>query len=229
MHTNFLKISLIGSLSLLMIAMFTALTYYNGLLYEVLTNESRGLEILTAIFYIAASGILLRQTYTLFRNKIIPIRTLILPALLGLFFIVVGGEEESWGQWIFELSTPETLREVNYQNEINFHNLDIFTGSFHANVLLYRFVFLYAIIVPFAYLTIGWVRNILDKIGCPVIPVYLTPIFASAFVYRYMALNVPFPPASEVWRHAETAEFIFAVGFLVFIIDRFLKYKKEGV
>ncbi len=46
--------------------------------------------------------------------------------LLGLLFIVLMGEEISWGQRILGFETPEGLAERNMQSETNLHNLDIF-------------------------------------------------------------------------------------------------------
>ena len=40
----------------------------------------------------------------------------------GCFF--VAGEEVSWGQRIFGLETPESLAEVNRQDELTLHNID---------------------------------------------------------------------------------------------------------
>lgn len=36
--------------------------------------------------------------------------------------IYFAGEEISWGQWIFEWQTPESISRLNDQNETNFHN-----------------------------------------------------------------------------------------------------------
>ncbi len=46
--------------------------------------------------------------------------------LLGLLFIVLLGEEISWGQRILGFETPENIEKRNIQNEFNFHNLDVF-------------------------------------------------------------------------------------------------------
>src|SRR4051794_38935369 len=49
--------------------------------------------------------------------------------LVGLGALVVfgiAGEEISWGQRIFGLETPETLTEINHQNELNLHNITAF-------------------------------------------------------------------------------------------------------
>lgn len=48
--------------------------------------------------------------------------------LLGfaLLFFFGAGEEISWGQRIFNLTTPETLEAINAQGELNVHNINIF-------------------------------------------------------------------------------------------------------
>jgi hypothetical protein len=44
-------------------------------------------------------------------------------ALLALLFIVVGGEEISWGQRLLGFGTPEGLAEINVQEEFTLHNI----------------------------------------------------------------------------------------------------------
>lgn len=44
---------------------------------------------------------------------------------LAALFIFVAGEEISWGQRIFGFATPDELREINTQDEFNFHNLEV--------------------------------------------------------------------------------------------------------
>jgi hypothetical protein len=55
---------------------------------------------------------------------------------IALLFFMVGGEEISWGQRIFAIASPETLREVNVQGETNIHNLKGINGSVRALSLL---------------------------------------------------------------------------------------------
>ncbi len=45
---------------------------------------------------------------------------------LAMIFLFGAGEEISWGQRIINLETPEAWREINAQEEINLHNLNIF-------------------------------------------------------------------------------------------------------
>jgi hypothetical protein len=39
---------------------------------------------------------------------------------------VIGMEEISWGQRIFQMETPSVLKTHNWKGEINFHNVDAF-------------------------------------------------------------------------------------------------------
>jgi glucan phosphoethanolaminetransferase (alkaline phosphatase superfamily) len=43
---------------------------------------------------------------------------------LAVLFFLVGGEEISWGQRIFAVGTPETMRSINVQGETNLHNIE---------------------------------------------------------------------------------------------------------
>lgn len=47
----------------------------------------------------------------------------LLLAGLGLFFLLAGGEEASWGQHWLGFETPDELKELNAQQETNLHNL----------------------------------------------------------------------------------------------------------
>jgi|GEM_PF-1464372 len=50
-------------------------------------------------------------------------RTLLMAFVAGLLFLAM--EEISWGQRIFGIETPEALRTINVQGEINLHNLSV--------------------------------------------------------------------------------------------------------
>jgi len=57
------------------------------------------------------------------------LRYFFLLAMLSAFFLAM--EEISWGQRIFDITTPKGLEEINVQGEINFHNLEFFQGYRH--------------------------------------------------------------------------------------------------
>jgi hypothetical protein len=97
---------------------------------------------------------------------------------LGCFYF--GGEEASWGQWLFGWATPEMWQAVNDQNETNLHNLDKL-GPFLDQL-------------PRALLTIGAV------IGGIFAPLYLwlrrTSLSPSAFYYWIFPTSIVAPAAT---------------------------------
>ena len=191
------------SISLLMIVLFVFISKNSESLYITLTNESSGTELLTAIFYLVG-GILI--IYTGLKFKETWLKTAI-PVLLGLFFIFIAGEEESWGQWIFGFSTPESLKEANFQNEVNIHNLNIFLDILNTHFLLNAFILLYGIVLPVVYAVSTKIKSIIDYFNIPIVPVYLAPAFAIALTYEKLTIKV-FSYIEDVWRHTEVMEFI---------------------
>jgi hypothetical protein len=61
--------------------------------------------------------------------------------LLIAAFVVIAGEEISWGQRVFGWETPETVAEVNLQEETNLHNLynEYFVEIYYGFALLIPF------------------------------------------------------------------------------------------
>lgn len=129
------------------------------------TNEDSWVENFTALAFLFSS-IVFFKTFWSSRDenpilgKITRNRNLVY-LLLGLLFFVAFGEEISWGQRIFNWSTPEALAKINYQKETNIHNLDFFTfkdevdDSFwsflfvlNAGRLFFYFWFLYMVLLP---------------------------------------------------------------------------------
>lgn len=87
------------------------------------------------LFYLVASYYFYKSiTKTKGLNKKILI-------IFCLTFILVAGEEISWGQRIFNLKTPETLTHINKQEEISIHNLSfIHTYLLHQSYMLVGFL-----------------------------------------------------------------------------------------
>lgn len=70
--------------------------------------------------------------------------------LASLAFLLIALEEVSWGQRLFELETPEILRQTNLQGEIGVHNLSGFRLLLHPAYILIGFV------GAFGYLVLFW-------------------------------------------------------------------------
>ena len=84
---------------------------------------------------------------------------------LGLFFFFIAGEEVSWGQRIFNIATPESIAEVNAQQETNLHNLAIFEYSqyFSFDRLFSYFWASFAMLIPLISLFWGRFQQFVEK------------------------------------------------------------------
>ena len=112
-------------------------TYYNlgNKVIRRLQFEDSIIEWLTVIFLVLASTFLLKIFLNVRKNKLSKIKKYFFLAL-SIFFLFWALEEISWGQRIFNFSWSY-ISENNYQNEINFHNLNIIQPSLHKLYILY--------------------------------------------------------------------------------------------
>jgi len=100
--------------------------FYHPKLYALLTVEDGPFETATAVGFFGASCLFLfsvRATNGTVINSVL--------AAMGIMAFVVAGEEISWGQRMFGVSTPEYLKEINFQDEINIHNIGIVNHVFN--------------------------------------------------------------------------------------------------
>ena len=94
--------------------------------------------------------------------------------LLAIPLFFAGGEEISWGQRIFGWSTPESLKEINAQDETTLHNLEFFqSGGFHMYMAFNIFWLAYCVAFPLAYRFVGFVRKLVDQWRVPVPPIWV--------------------------------------------------------
>ncbi|MGB6015575.1 MAG: hypothetical protein WBG32_12660, partial [Nodosilinea sp.] len=103
-------------------------------------HEDGVLESLSAIFYFVAAGIFAIG----FKDRPAPLRFGCL--FFAVLMFLVGGEEISWGQRLFNIATPEALGTVNVQGEFNMHNID----GIHQHIRLagVAFVSLFCFLIP---------------------------------------------------------------------------------
>jgi len=97
--------------------------------FLVLFDEDGVFEYLTTVFFLVASVFFI---LSLSKNKTFFINIYIF--ILGLICFFIGMEEISWGQRIFGVETPESLKQINYQEEITVHNL--VSPNYHPEIYL---------------------------------------------------------------------------------------------
>jgi len=149
--------------------------------------------------------------------------------LLGCFFLFGFLEEISWGQRIFNIATPQEFKDVNVQNEINIHNLAPFQGydaegkqkSFWALMLNFDrlftiFWFTACFLLPLLYKLNAKLKNFLDKLSFPVVPLDIGVFFVINYLIATVLqsyINYPVLGHSLV-EIKETA-----IAFLFFIVS----------
>jgi hypothetical protein len=94
----------------------------------VISDENQPIELITFGALFVGGLIGLRFTWSLFQMEPDWKMRLFYGAFsLGLLLIAM--EEISWGQWFFDFNTPEALRGLNQQNELNLHNVGPLHGK----------------------------------------------------------------------------------------------------
>ncbi|MDJ0390958.1 hypothetical protein QMO56_22835 [Roseomonas sp. E05] len=119
-------------------------------LFSALAREDQSVEWSSAVALLLGSGLLLWSSMRFLRSRG-GVRGFSAPLcsagalLLAVCLFVVGMEEVSWMQRVFEIQTPTVLIEENMQKELNFHNL--FTNGFE--LLYYGGSFVFLMLLPF--------------------------------------------------------------------------------
>jgi hypothetical protein len=144
-------------------------------------DEDGVFEYLTALLFLLSSIFFLRS-FILNRNVFF--------ILLSIIFFLGFGEEISWGQRIFNLSTPGYFEKHNVQNELTLHNLEVFNAKDFDNTLkggvkklltinfLYNlFWFGFGIILPLTVMFLGFAKKLTSRFNLPVPPLTIGLFF----------------------------------------------------
>jgi len=137
--------------------------------------------------------------------------------LLALGFLLMTGEEISWGQRIFSFDTHRVLGDANVQNEVNLHNM----FGYFADHLFIAGVFACGFVLPMLAYRRAFFRKLFAYAGLPI----ASPGLALGFlmvslihgwtVYRVLA---PMPTL----RVAELRELLTAVAFAALLWECWL-------
>lgn len=200
--------------------------------WHVAGIEDGPIEWLTAIIYLAAALLAGMLAYRFHRDRRPVHEALSVVLFVGMFLI--GMEEISWGQRVFDIASPDFFMKANRQQEINFHNLG------RSGVLLDA---AYLLVTSYAMTARFWVPKLLQRwaggrfaslarLVCP--PGFLAPYFLAPFLLYLYYVNVPLLQEAfgDAWgygyipdqgyfmisRDQEPAECILALGFLFFVI-----------
>lgn len=217
------------SFGIVVFCLYVYLKWSGSEVFYRLDEEDGFIEYAQSILYFVSSFL---AFFSIFKLKELKIKSFIKKAWFVLFVLssvglfILGGEEVSWGQRIFNIQTPESIAEKNYQNEITLHNLEnVFEYVYDAYLVLglygvfswlvryiplkFKGIFLYEYFRPFLS---RW---------------YLVPYFAvivGYVIWRFNAIDNSF----DIWEEAAET-FLAAAVFIIFLRNYiYLKLKTKA-
>lgn len=196
-----------------------ALYYVLPEAYIWLGTEDKFGENMTSVFYFAAGLLMLWRSVTMIRKKQSSPLKEILPVLIALFFIFVGGEEISWGQRLLGFETPETIVDNNVQGETTLHNLTFFDRGgavLNQHTALNLIALLMGVIIPLGNRFVPPIRRLLSALNFPVPPMSITMWFVVGLIHGQTLAKM-----ETHWSHTEVKELIFSVGFFLYGLSCF--------
>lgn len=171
-----------------------------------LTKEDSITEYLQFFVLLLGSFFSFRVAKNLWANTIL---IALLYMFMGLILFAVAGDEISWGQRLFSLQTPSTLREINRQQEITFHNINS-----------------YEVFVTYGYIFISLYGSVISLLARSVASFkhkdYILPK-AHLFFYFFIPLCIQssfiLPIQTNFHEFAELSELILYLGVTLFIVE----------
>ncbi|MCP4668912.1 MAG: hypothetical protein GY849_21450 [Deltaproteobacteria bacterium] len=108
--------------------------------------------------------------------------------LLALFMFFVAGEEISWGQRLFGFSVPELISQINFQRELNIHNLKIIQESNNALAIsATRLLLAYVILLPMILSAFPAFKRLFISMGIPFGSIQISLLaLANYFIHVYL-------------------------------------------
>ncbi len=178
--------------------------------FYTLDREDSIIEYAQSSFFFAA-GIFSFLAFTVVRKLNVKktLRNVWLALLLlsAIVLMVLAGEEISWGQRIFGISTPEELKAINQQDETTLHNVSFIFKYVYDAYLLMGIYGILSWVVFYIPLRIRGIK----------ISEYLRPVLSRWYLIPYFVVIIGY----VVWRysltdfHEITAQYFGTNGFLV--------------
>ncbi len=162
--------------------------------------------------------------------------------LLSIVMFIGFGEEISWGQRVFNFSTPESIRVINEQKEISLHNIRLFQRSDHAgnfktglarlteiNFLFKIFTILFGIALPIMVFHLKFISRVARSIKIPVPPVSIGIFFFISWITFHTMESFVLLKDMDIQYYDTIYEVMeFVSTFILFIISHYL-YKNRFI
>lgn len=134
-----------------------------------LLQEDGIIENIQALLYLFGSVVWI-YAFIIFRPETkIEKRRRLFYFLFMAFFLFLFLEEISYGQRLFGITTPESLREINLQDETNIHNIGSKSTALLIHILHALLLAILGIIIPFLNLGSKRFSSIFKRINFPIV------------------------------------------------------------
>ena len=203
-------------------------------IYQEITIEDGPIEYATAIVYFVSSifSFLICKYFIQRKNFFI------LFLILGVGFLVVGFEEISWGQRIFDFSPPNWFPS-NTQGETTIHNLTSLIKYRHASFMVVAFIGAFTwLILPKIYHKFFKIpgKNYQMFLRYAVPSKYLITYFLPIFILWLIWDLTPRAYRSVlgirwnffVWYDSEPLELLLSIGILLFVLNSYFKLRVDS-
>lgn len=202
-HQNLIIITAVIGLPLL------AMTYLEeSSLVNLLLDEDGFFEYFS-FFLLFFSGLILILVFVVRRKRYqLPLKALnSIFILFSILILFIAFEEISWGQRIIGVETPMAIKEINYQAELNFHN--IFN-------LYFPIIYPLSAMILFMLCLLGWIPH----------RSYRTPRFQLIFPYPSLFPLVFFLLISSMFGGYEIFEIFFSLFVFFYSLTLYLTHIK---
>lgn len=212
------SVKIAAKILLLLLPLAVMIFFSNRELYNEIIKEDGLIEYTTALVLFSICVLLIIKTIKFKHSKGNTWFVFNLIIAFGLFFGF--GEEISWGQRIFEVTSSDFFKENNLQGETNFHNLMISDIKINKWIFSYAFSVLfgcYFLLLQIVYKLNRFVKKTIDNFGLPI------PKASHSVIFIVMTILIMVIPDSKKW---ELWEYLFAVVLLLIFIEPYNSNEK---
>ncbi|MBJ04580.1 MAG: hypothetical protein CMP65_01585 [Flavobacteriales bacterium] len=185
--------------------------FINPTIYAEIVKEDGSIEYISAIALLIASCILFKSFVKRRQQLKLSQKTGLI--IMGLILFFGFAEEISWGQRIFNISSPDFFLDNNLQSETNIHNLNINGIKLNKWIFTYLLVAVlsvYFLFTPVIHKKYNSINNIFLKYSIPIPKLE----YSVVFLIMSIVLNIlQIPRVAELW------ECVFAITMVMVCLN----------
>jgi hypothetical protein len=173
-----------------LLAFAIILAWQDPVLYSIIFNqEDNFIEYAQWLLLLTLSYICLRRAWLLLheRERVFSLFCV----FYGAMFLIVAGEEISWGQRLLNIETPPLFMQNNRQHELNIHNLKVGSNQFadFIYIAVEFFLAVYLLMIPFLYKFNNSAKMLVNYMALPIPKRYIICLIIVALFISEMIID----------------------------------------